>query len=184
MSKSNLFVSPSLGQPAFPARLSKGWRDGSFGRFERQRRSGRFAIPCPGLYGRRFSGTVGIENQCRQRRIKNWKRFKTAIDLRTYAAIPGYELDRRESWRGSSRSEGRGSAGQRSSSRYGRYGQNARYSGVYGDRGRDVYIQRNPSYGWERQQQRARQEWRRRQRRQERIEQWRDREWRNERRRY
>ena len=28
--------------------------------------------------------------------------FKTAIDLRTYAAALGYELDRRESWRGSS----------------------------------------------------------------------------------
>lgn len=70
------------------------------------------------------------------------------------------------------------------SSRYGRYGQTGSYSGVYGDRGRDVYIQRNSSYGWERQQQRARQEWRRRQRRQERIERSRDREWRNERRRY
>ena len=28
--------------------------------------------------------------------------FNTAIDLRAYAASLGYELDRRESWRGSS----------------------------------------------------------------------------------
>ena len=28
--------------------------------------------------------------------------FKTRIDLRAYAAALGYELDRRESWRGSS----------------------------------------------------------------------------------
>jgi hypothetical protein len=28
--------------------------------------------------------------------------FKTNVDLRAYAAVQGYELDRKESWRGSS----------------------------------------------------------------------------------
>ena len=69
------------------------------------------------------------------------------------------------------------------SSRYGRYRDYDRYGGVYDQRGRGIYSQRDRDYRWERQQQR-RQEWRRRQRRYERYERRRSRDWQRDGRRY
>ena len=68
------------------------------------------------------------------------------------------------------------------SSRTGRYGQNGRYPGAYGQRDRGIYS-RDRDYRWE-QRQREREEWRRRQRRQDRAERRRDRDWDRDRDRY